>query len=101
MRMERGEETVVGVNRYVDEEGLTIQPLTVDPALESDQRERVVEWRQGREEGVVDRGLARMVQKARGDGNIMYPMKEALAAGATLGEVSDALRRVFGTYRTL
>lgn len=101
MRIERGEQTVVGVNRYVDEEESPIQPWKVDPTLESGQRERVVEWRQGREEGEVVRSLEKMVQEARGDGNIMYPMKESLAAGATLGEVSDALRRVFGTYRTL
>ncbi len=101
MRIERGEQTVVGVNRYVDKEESPIQPWKVDPTLESGQRERVVEWRQGREEGEVVRSLEKMVQEARGDGNIMYPMKESLAAGATLGEVSDALRRVFGTYRTL
>ena len=99
LRVESGEETVVGVNRFADDAGVTVRALSLDPAVEADQRSRVGAWRAGRDQPAVDRLLARLVEVARGSGNIMYPMKDALAAGATLGEVSDALREVFGVYR--
>ncbi len=99
MRVERGEDTVVGVNRFTDDAGVDVEALSVDPALEADQRSRVRAWRADRDQQAVDRSLEQMVETARGSGNIMYPMKDALADGATLGEVSDALRRVFGVHR--
>jgi methylmalonyl-CoA mutase N-terminal domain/subunit len=76
-----------------------VQALSVDPALEADQRSRVRAWRAGRDQQAVDGSLERLVETARGTGNIMYPMKDALAGGATLGEVSEALRQVFGVHR--
>ena len=99
LRVESGEDTVVGVNRFTDDAGLTVRTLSLDPAVESDQRSRVEAWRAGRHRPAVDRLLGRLAEVSGGSGNIMYPMKEALAAGATLGEVSDALRQVFGVYR--
>ena len=99
LRVESGEDTVVGVNRFEDDAGMTVRALAVDPAMEADQRSRVEAWRSGRDRPAVDGRLDRLAEVAGGTANIMYPMKEALAAGATLGEISDALRRVFGLYR--
>ena len=99
LRIESGEEGVVGVNRYADAAGPSVQPLTVDPAIEKAQRDRVADFRAGRDRPSVDRALAELAETAAGGANLMFPMKAALAAGATLGEVSDSLRRVFGVHR--
>ena len=99
LRIETGDDTVVGVNRYADDAGSTVQPLSVDPAIESAQRDRVAVYRAERHQSSVDRALAGLVEAAGSRESIMFPMKEALVAGATLGEVSDALRRVFGVHR--
>jgi methylmalonyl-CoA mutase N-terminal domain/subunit len=99
LAIERGEQTVVGVNRFaggdLDEPPL----LTVDPALERGQVERLAELRARRDQHAVATALDRVRIAAEGDANLLYPMKEALAALATLGEVSDVLRHVFGTYQ--
>ncbi len=98
LRTERGKDIVVGVNEYVDDHGPDVAPLTVDPAIEQAQRERLASNRSGRDGRTVERQLARVRETAATRENLMYPMKEALRVGATLGEVSDTLRRVFGTY---
>jgi methylmalonyl-CoA mutase N-terminal domain/subunit len=99
LAIERGDQTVVGVNRFaggdIDEPPL----LTVDPALEQGQVERLAELRARRDEDAVAAALDGVRIAAEGDANLLYPMKEALAALATLGEVSDVLRGVFGTYQ--
>ncbi|MFN2502620.1 MAG: methylmalonyl-CoA mutase family protein [Pyrinomonadaceae bacterium] len=61
--------------------------------------ERVRRWRSGRESEAVALALEAVGETALGDANLLPPMKEALRVGATLGEVSDALRRVFGEHR--
>ena len=63
------------------------------------QVERLQELRASRDQRAVDGALADVEETARGTGNLLPPMREALRARATLGEVSDALRRVFGEYR--
>ena len=99
LRIENGDDAVVGVNRYADDGGPTVQPLSVDPAIEQAQRNRVAAYRAERRQAPVDRALVGLVEAARSGANVMYPMKASLVAGATLGEVSDALRRVFGVHR--
>ncbi len=100
LRVETGEDTVVGVNRYAEDRGPAIQPLRVDPAIEHAQRDRLASWRAGRDQTSVDRALGELEEAAAGSGqNLMYPIKAALMGGATLGEVSDALRRVLGVHR--
>ena len=99
LRIETGDDAVVGVNRYADDGGPTVQPLSVDPAIEQAQRDRVAAYRSERRQAPVDRALGGLVEAARSGANVMYPMKASLVAGATLGEVSDALRRVFGVHR--
>lgn len=99
LRIESGDDVVVGVNRYADDEDTGLDPLAVDPAVEQAQRERLAGSRARRDQRSADLALARLGDAAGGRANLMYPMKEALVAGATLGEVSDALRRVFGVHR--
>jgi methylmalonyl-CoA mutase N-terminal domain/subunit len=98
--VESGAAGIVGVNRYVDEDGGEEMPiLVVDPALEAGQVARLADLRQRRDDGTVDAALSDMRRVAVDGGNLLYPMKRALASLATLGEVSDVLRDVFGTYR--
>jgi methylmalonyl-CoA mutase N-terminal domain/subunit len=73
--------------------------MTVDPALEREQRARLVEERRRRDAGSVEEALGEVRRVADGTGNLLYPMKAALQRGATLGEVSEALAGVFGRYR--
>jgi (2R)-ethylmalonyl-CoA mutase len=107
-RIERGEQVVVGQNRYTESE---VSPLTadaeggilvVDPALEAEQIEAVRRWRSEREQSAVDTALARLAEVAadeRHAENLMSATIEAARAGATTGEWSRALREVFGSYR--
>ena len=99
LRIESGDDAVVGVNLHADDTGPRVEPLAVDPAIEREQRERVTAFRAGRDRRLVEEALAGLEAAARSTSNLMYPMKASLVAGATLGEVSDALRRVFGVYR--
>ncbi|MGH8949676.1 MAG: methylmalonyl-CoA mutase family protein, partial [Acidimicrobiia bacterium] len=71
----------------------------VDPALEQEQRRRLAGWRAGRDEPAVESALHDLEDQAQGAGNVLIPMKEALRHGATVGEVSNGLRAVFGVYR--
>jgi methylmalonyl-CoA mutase, N-terminal domain len=89
---------VVGVNRFrVDEED-PYEALRVDPEIEQQQAERLARLRQERDQAAVDKHLAALTAAAQGDDNVLYPMKEALRAKATVGEVCNALRDVWGVY---
>ena len=96
--IEKQERTVVGVNKFTrgTEEPLEIYEL--DPDLERTQIERLQRVRRERDQGAVDDALRALEEAARGTDNLLYPMRAALAAYATLGEVSDTLRGVFGEY---
>ena len=94
------ERVIVGVNRFrLDDEPEPVA-FPIDPALEPGQRERLAAFKADRDDDAVT-GPARAtsVRRRAGTQNLLYPMKDALRAGATLGEVSDALRDVFGVYR--
>ncbi|MFH8771147.1 methylmalonyl-CoA mutase [Streptomyces sp. NPDC017958] len=93
-----GERVVVGVNRFQLDEEEPYEPLRVDPAIEAQQAERLAELRARRTRSEVDDALARLRKAAEGDDNVLHPMKDALRARATVGEVCDALREVWGTY---
>jgi methylmalonyl-CoA mutase N-terminal domain/subunit len=99
LQIDGGDRVVVGVNRFVAETEEPYEPLRVDPAIEADQRDRLKRLRADRDQGAVDRWLAELTDAASGDGNVLYPMREALRAKATVGEVSDALRTVWGVYQ--
>ncbi len=96
--VDEGTTTVVGVNRFVEEEESMPEILAIDPELEHAQADRLAEIRATRHQAAVDKALAAVEQAASGEGNVLYPMKEALRAMATLGEVSAALERIFGRH---
>ncbi|MFE9447179.1 methylmalonyl-CoA mutase [Streptomyces sp. NPDC006739] len=93
-----GERVVVGVNRFRADEEEPYEPLRVDPAIEAQQVERLTRLRAGRDEGAVRSALAALKKAAEGEDNVLYPMKEALRARGTVGEVCGALREVWGAY---
>ncbi len=98
-RQADGSSVVVGVNRYASEGGQAIPVLEVDPVLEEEQCQRLAAWRVARDEHSVETALVDLEDQAGGEGNLLVPMKEALKQGATVGEVSNRLRAVFGVYR--
>src|SRR4051795_12140720 len=104
-RIESGEHVVVGLNRFVESEpsplleGADGGILTVDPALEAQQREAVAAWRAARDQAAVDAALARLAQAAAGEENIMDATLAAARAGATTGEWAGTLRAAFGEFR--
>jgi methylmalonyl-CoA mutase N-terminal domain/subunit len=97
--IDSGERVVVGVNRFVLEEEDEYVPLRVDPAIEAEQRDRLAALRAGRDSAAVERQLADVRAAAAGTENVLYPIREALRARATVGEICHALRDVWGLYR--
>ena len=98
-RQSAGESVVVGMNMFESDSGDELPVLTIDPALEEGQRRALQEWKTARNNESVESALDTLQAEAGGDHNLLYPIKEALQAGASVGEVSDRLRRVFGSYR--
>jgi methylmalonyl-CoA mutase N-terminal domain/subunit len=96
---ESGERVVVGVNRFSDDS----PPLTIETpdfsALERQQRDRLAGVKRGRDSRAVQLALGAIEQCARGSEPLLPPIIEAVRARATLGEISDALRSVWGLYR--
>ena len=97
--VESGERVVVGVNRFEEPEERSVRIQRIDDDEVARQVERLRRVREERDGAVVERALAEVEATARGTGNVLRPMREALRARATLGEVSDVLRRVFGEHR--
>jgi methylmalonyl-CoA mutase N-terminal domain/subunit len=98
LEIDHGERTVVGVNRYALDEEEPYVPLRVDPQIEVDQCERLATLRRERDNAAVERALDALREAAKGTDNVLYPLKAALQARATGGEVSHALRDVWGMY---
>ena len=102
--VEKDERVIVGVNRYAGEAGEDpeMELHAVDESIRDQQIQRLSELKESRNNPAVEKALSRL-KSAAGEGpggeNLLYPMKEALASYATLGEVSDTLRGVFGEYR--
>src|SRR6516165_6817133 len=94
-----GERVVVGVNRFTDAEAEPAEVFPIDVTLQQIQVERTRSVRANRDQAAVDRALADVAETAKGEGNLLVPMKAALKAMATLGEVSDVLRGEFGVYQ--
>jgi methylmalonyl-CoA mutase N-terminal domain/subunit len=97
--IDAGERTVVGVNRFTLADEEPYEPLRVDPEIEAQQAERLAELRKTRDAAAVERALDELRAAAGGTANVLPPMKAALAARGTVGEVCDALREVWGVYR--
>jgi methylmalonyl-CoA mutase N-terminal domain/subunit len=97
--VESGDRVIVGVNRYQGKDEAPPDIQTIDESEVEAQKDRVRVHRARRDRDATQSAVAAVTETARGTGNLLYPMKDALRAGATLGEVSDALRAVFGEYR--
>jgi methylmalonyl-CoA mutase N-terminal domain/subunit len=98
--VESGERVVVGVNRFEEADERLVRIQRIDEAEVARQVERLRRARAQRDGTVVERALAEVEAMARGAGNLLPPMRDALRVRATLGEVSDVLRRVFGEHRS-
>jgi methylmalonyl-CoA mutase N-terminal domain/subunit len=98
--VECGERVVVGVNRYELEDEQPVELLRIDPALEQKQIERVQAVRERRDSAAAEAALARLKEDAAHEGrNLMEPIMSASRAYVTMGEMCDALREVWGTWR--
>jgi methylmalonyl-CoA mutase, N-terminal domain len=96
--VEAGERVIVGVNRFTEGDEEEIELYRLDPAAEKRQLERTARVRTERNQEEAERALAAVVEAARGDANLLVPMREALRARCTVGEICNALRDEFGMY---
>jgi methylmalonyl-CoA mutase, N-terminal domain len=94
-----GEKIVVGVNRFTDAESEPADVFPIDIEQQQAQIDRTRSVRAARDQSAVDAALADIAVTAKGEGNLLVPMKAALGAMATLGEVADVLRAEFGVYQ--
>ncbi len=99
--VEEGRQTVVGVNMFQTDEVEGPKPFRVDPELERQQIDRVRNVRSSRSQDAACEALRRLEQIARGTDNLMPYILDCCRSFVTVGEISDALRRVFGEYRDL
>ena len=98
-RVEHGEKIVVGVNRFRQESEVPLAAFRMDPAIERQQVERLRQVRTSRDSSTVESRLKDLEEAARGSDNLMPRILAACEALATVGEISDRLRNVFGEYR--
>ena len=98
-RYRTGQDIVVGVNEYVTDTIDDVDILKVDPEAERRQNERLAKFKANRDQAEVEAKLEALREVARGDGNLLQPIREALAADASIGEVCNAMRDVFGEYK--
>ncbi|MEW6667230.1 MAG: methylmalonyl-CoA mutase family protein [Thermodesulfobacteriota bacterium] len=97
--IEKGDRVVVGVNRFQVQGEKPSNLLRVDPAVRTSQAEKLRKLRSGRNAGQVAKALAELEAAAKGKDNLMPPILNAVKAYATLGEICDVLRGVFGEYK--
>jgi methylmalonyl-CoA mutase N-terminal domain/subunit len=99
-RLQTKQDVLVGVNEYVDEnETVDVEILKIDPETERNQVDRLKRFKEDRDQEDVAAKLDALRDTARGDGNLLYPLKEALRAHATIGEVCGVMREEFGEYK--
>jgi methylmalonyl-CoA mutase N-terminal domain/subunit len=96
--VDTGEQVVVGVNRFQAEEGRPIPTMQIDPEIERTQVARLNALRARRDTPKAKAALAEIERRARGTENLMPAILLAVESYATVGEISDALRRAFGEY---
>ena len=97
-QVEAGERVVVGVNRFAEDDEEEMELHRLDPEAERRQVERTRRVRAERDAAGAEAVLGHVREAARSDANLLVPIREALAAHATVGEVCNALREEFGTY---
>jgi methylmalonyl-CoA mutase N-terminal domain/subunit len=98
-RYRTGQDIVVGVNKYVTDSVDDVDILKIDPESERRQKERLAKFKANRDQQAVERRLEELREVAGGDGNLLPPIKEALRDSASIGEVCNAMRDVFGEYQ--
>jgi methylmalonyl-CoA mutase N-terminal domain/subunit len=98
-QIDTAERVVVGVNKFGIDEEEPYQPLRVDPAIERAQAERLATLREHRDRAEFIRRIDDVKRAAGNSENLLYPIREALRSRATVGEVCDALRDVWGVYK--
>jgi methylmalonyl-CoA mutase N-terminal domain/subunit len=98
-RYKSGQDIIVGVNKYVTDQVDDVDILRVDPESEERQLARLKAFKESRDQAEVDAKLEALRDVARGEGNLLHPVRAALAANASIGEVCGAMRDVFGEYK--
>ena len=96
---DRGEKTVVGLNKFADEEALHFKIHRADPKAEAKQLDKLRKYKSSRDAQSVDRALQKLKSVADASANLMPSMLEAVKAAATNGEISNVLRDVYGEYK--
>ena len=96
--VESEERVIVGVNRFTEEGQERVELLQVDPEGERRQKERTVRVRAERDAEIAAGALAEVVSTAESDANLLPPMRDALRAHCTIGEICGVLRELWGTY---
>jgi methylmalonyl-CoA mutase N-terminal domain/subunit len=97
-KLEKGDKRIVGMTTHTETVGGELEILRISPEVERSQVAELTARRASRDQAVVDRTLADLAAVARTDANLVEPMLEAARAEATLGEICDTLRDVWGTY---
>jgi methylmalonyl-CoA mutase N-terminal domain/subunit len=97
--IDEGDRVIVGLNRFTADGEEPYQPLRFDPSIEAEQVARLARLRKERDPEPHRRAISALKSAAEGTGNVLYPLRDALRADATLGEVCDALRDVWGEYQ--
>jgi len=99
-RLQTKQDILVGVNEYTEGGGeVEVDILKIDPQTERDQVSRLKRFKEERDQELVDKRLGDLRAVAEGEGNLLYPIKDALRDHATLGEVCNVMREVFGEYQ--
>jgi methylmalonyl-CoA mutase N-terminal domain/subunit len=99
-RIQTKQDILVGVNEYTEGGGeVEVDILKIDPQTERDQVERLRRFKENRDQELVRKRLDDLRAVAQGEGNLLYPIKDALRDHATIGEVCNVMRDVFGEYK--
>jgi methylmalonyl-CoA mutase N-terminal domain/subunit len=97
--LEEGKRYMVNVNAYEPQDEQEMEIHRIDPEISERQLERLRELKERRDNALVEQRLEELKEAARGDENTMYPILEAVRAYATVQEICDAMKEVFGSYR--
>ncbi len=98
LQVDRGEKTIVGINKYQMDETLKVDLLTIDPAVERRQHQRLAKTKETRDAAKVEAALAAIESAARGSDNLMPHLIEAVKAYVSVQEICDCWRKVYGRY---
>jgi methylmalonyl-CoA mutase, N-terminal domain len=98
-RLQTKQDVLVGVNEYAEDEQVDVEILKIDPESEREQVDRLKRLKENRDREAIAARLQDLRDVALGDGNLLYPLKDALRDRCTIGEVCGVMREVFGEYR--